>query len=142
MFDIPSHSIAVSLDVDEDNIGGWNSPEARISFKRFFLLSSPATNSTRCSTVSTASPTLPIVTIAGRRRYFLAIFSTADGIVAVYIIVCRYRSLPPRCLPHRFSIFSSFRVRLFVSNWKCIKDLVDRFLETRSIIRSASSMMT
>lgn len=54
----------------------------RSGWGTYFFLSSPETNSTRCSTVSTACPATPIVTIAGRRRYFFASRSTAGGIVA------------------------------------------------------------
>lgn len=54
-----------------------------------FFFSSPFTNSTRCSTVSTARPASPIVIVAGFFRYFRAILSTAGGIVAEKSAVTR-----------------------------------------------------
>jgi hypothetical protein len=63
-------------------IGGSNPPLPRMSSKRAFFFSSLLIISTRWSTVSTAWPATPIVTIAGRRRYFFVRRSTGGGIVA------------------------------------------------------------
>lgn len=79
-------------------MGGAKPPYFKISFIRLFFFSSELMNSTRCSTVSTASPATPIVTLAGLRRYFLASRSTAGGIVAEKRVVTRCIDESPSCV--------------------------------------------
>lgn len=79
-----------------------------------FFFSSPLTNSTLCSTVSTALPASPIVITAGFLKYFLLSRSTGGGIVALNSVVTRVRpfltifasfSFPP--LPPPWLLFQS-----------------------------------
>ena len=90
MLDVARHGVAVALDVDEDDDGGFELA-AREDLEEAFLALVFAGDKLDAllDRVSTASPTLPIVTMAGRRRYLRAMRSTALGIVAVYIIVWR-----------------------------------------------------
>jgi hypothetical protein len=73
----------------------------------FLLASSDPTIITLCSTVSTACPALPTITVAGLRIYFRANLSSSGGIVALNMTVCRYRS----------SFFPSRNIRLIRSGF-------------------------
>lgn len=105
----------------------------------YFFFSSPLTNSTLCSTVSTALPASPIVIIAGFFRYFLVRRSTGGGIVAEKSVVTRVRPLLTIVSPST-SICSPCSSPSIVSEGNLSRMKVRSASKPKFTMRSASSM--
>mmetsp|Transcript_12437 Transcript_12437/g.18041 ORF Transcript_12437/g.18041 Transcript_12437/m.18041 type:complete len:228 (-) Transcript_12437:319-1002(-) len=103
------------------------------SERRFFFFCSEARNSTFCSTRSADFPVSPTAMITGLLRNFLASLSTAGGIVAENMKVCRYTVEPPVSIKSFSS--SGFKLEEGIASstpWTCGSNPM-------SIILSASS---
>lgn len=116
---------------------GLVSNTCKVDETAHFFFSSPLTNSTRCSTVSTARPASPMVIVAAFLRYLRASLSTAGGIVAENNVVTRVRALI-FVFPSTSIAFSPFRIVLGSASRINVRSAS----KPRWTIRSASSMTT